>query len=344
MWLDGGGAQPEPEPEPEQRRGAKKSGTAVDGPTQRRRRSQDRARPGVRSRGVPSGTAARSAAVLAIGGGAPGRGARSILPARGDKAHSMPAAQLKEHLDGITALPLPGGRAGVSSMPAAPVSASPTRLAPLPHGFGIAVDGPEGQPLRKQLFGGSSVVGGGSFSKPRDPVLDPAAVSRGREIAEQIAALDVHIESALGVPRKEAEARKHALLTELKRNPEIEMVVINLRLGLKAHKAWGDHAFPSLAGKGPPETRSNVVVTQGEVDLEVEAAAAVVIERAFAVTAAGDLAPGRSVKNERTSGEMERLARAPVEVEDGEFSAAFRSTYSGRDIITNETHQHIIYG
>ena len=106
----------------------------------------------------------------------------------------------------------------------AAVSASPTRLAPLP-GFEISVDGLGGgvpsTGKRKQLFGGSSVMGSDSFNRPRDPVLDPAAVSRGREIAEQISALDERIESALGVQRKEAEARKHALLTELKRNPEV---------------------------------------------------------------------------------------------------------------------------
>ena len=82
------------------------------------------------------------------------------------------------------------------------------------------------------------------------------------------------------------------------------MVVINLRLGLQAHKAWGDHAFPSLAGKGkgPPAARAAVDLPSGEPDREVEEAAALILERAFAAVDPTVADPETSLKKTASGG------------------------------------------
>ena len=80
------------------------------------------------------------------------------------------------------------------------------------------------------------------------------------------------------------------------------MVVINLRLGLQAHKAWGDHGFPSLAGKGAPAARATVDLPSGEPDREVEEAAALIIERAFAAVDPTVADLGSSLKKTASGG------------------------------------------
>ena len=203
------------------------------------------------------------------------------------------------------------------------------RLDPLP-GLQITVKGQPGR--RKQLFGGSSVPSTGSFNKKaRDPVLDRGVVTRGREIAAQIAEADRHIEGNAAAKRAAAEAAKHQLMAELKDNQELEMVVLNIRLGLQEDKPWGDHAFAPVARAAPADEERRQ--TKNHFEADVEQAADLVIRKAFGGADNTERQRQRETDRDRqrqaeTDGAAnghgaDRQARAPVEIEDAQFTAAF---------------------
>ena len=229
------------------------------------------------------------------------QGQRGLAPLA--QASSMPAGTLSQQLRELgihEKRVLPNAR----SMPA-----TVGRLEPLP-GIQVTVQGQPGH--RKQLFGGSSVPSTGSFNKKaRDPVLDRGVVTRGREIAAQIAEADKHIEGSTAAKRAAAEAAKHRLMAELKANQELEMVVLNIRLGLQEDKPWGDHAFAPVVHAAPAyEARRQTK----NFEPDVERAANLVIRKAFG---------GADDTDGAANGHgTDRQACAPVE--DEQFTAAFQ--------------------
>lgn len=302
MWLDGEPPEPEPEPEPKPVRSSRPKADAGTGELRR-----------VRSRGVGSRDRRRHDTVDAKRGLVPlprpaGGDASAIVAKNGTS--SMPAGELAQQLKEL-GIAEPARQQALPAVRSVPASVG--RLTPIP-GVEITVDGAVER--RKQLFGGSSVASSGdSFNKPRDKVLDRVAVARGREIAAQIIELDKQIEGGATAKKTAAEASKHKLMGELKDNQEAEMVVLNLRLGLKEDKAWGDHAFsPVLSGPTASQRGS-----LSQFDAAVDEAAAVVIQQAFGAGGAGEvLSP--DIPKVHSAG---RQARAPVEVEDSDFTTAF---------------------